>query len=387
MFFLLLKYKLKTILRAKSELFWIAAFPIILGTCFFAAFSNITESSENFSTVDTAIVLEGSENDEQIRATFDAMATAKDDSEPLISITYTDTAKATELLENDDIKGIITFTDGVPSLTIKDNGIDATILKEILDRYVQTVDIIATISKTTDPAKLPEVIENVLASTSSDSTYIEELKLTEGNTDNVTDYYYSLIAMACLFASLIGTTCAKQMKANLSALGMRKNLVATNRLTIILSDFSASYLVLAVSDILLVIYLQYILKVNLGGNFFLILLVALMGSLIGLSSGIFIGSLPKLSESAKEAINVCGSLFLCFLSGLMVPNMKETIDNIAPFLNKINPATVITDALYSLNIYDTYDKYIGCLLILLGFSVVYCALSYIMTRRETYASV
>lgn len=386
MFIHLLKYKIKTILRAKAEVFWVLAFPIILGTCFYAAFHNITDTEESFNTVPTAIVIENSD-DTSIKAVFDSLSSVDDDTTPLLSVTYTDKETANKLLNDGDIKGIITFNNNSPILNIKENGIDETILKEVLDQYIQTQDIISTLSATTQPEKIPELINNVMNTMSTSETHINNVKLTDGNTDNVTDYFYSLIAMACLFSSLIGATCAKQMKANLSSLGLRKNLVPVNRLTIILSDFLASYVIVALSNVLLIIYLEFILKVNLGGNFFLILLVTLIGSLIGLSSGIFVGSLPKLSPGAKEAVIICGSLFLCFLSGLMVVGIKQSIDEFAPFLNKINPATVITDALYSLNIYDTYDKFTECLLILIGFSVLYCGLSYIMTRRETYASV
>ena len=83
-------------------------------------------------------------------------------------------------------------------------------------------------------------------------------------------------------------------------------------------------------------------------------------------------------------INTGISLFLSFLSGLMIGGLKYQIEKVAPIVNRLNPATVITDALYSLNIYDTYDKYISSMITLVVMSVVLCIASYFLTRRESY---
>ena len=49
------KYMLKTLFKNKMLIFWTFAFPIILGTFFNVAFSNI-ENSEKFDIIDIAIV-------------------------------------------------------------------------------------------------------------------------------------------------------------------------------------------------------------------------------------------------------------------------------------------------------------------------------------------
>ena len=49
------KYALKTLFKNKMLIFWTFAFPIILGTFFNMAFSNI-ENSEKLDIIDIAIV-------------------------------------------------------------------------------------------------------------------------------------------------------------------------------------------------------------------------------------------------------------------------------------------------------------------------------------------
>lgn len=382
MFFHIFKYRIKTIFHTKEEVFWILIFPILLGTCFFAAFSNISSSTENFETIDVAIVLDADETPKYI---FDAMSdknTSSENETALLHITYCDISKATDLLNSNDITGIISFTNNTPELTVVEESINASILKEILDKYIQVSSILQKLGSS-DPVQIQKTIQSVM----SDNSFITTKKLTDGNTDIFTDYFYSLIAMTCLFGALSGQSCATQMKANLSSLGMRKNLAPVNRGTIIAADFLATYLLQVIANIILIIYLNYILKVNLGGSFPLILLTAITGSLIGVSSGIFIGSIPKLSENIKMAINIALALFGSFLSGLMFGGLKYVIEEKIPIINRLNPATVITDALYSLNIYDTYDRYITCMITLVIYCVIFCSASYFITRRESYASL
>lgn len=382
MFFHIFKYRIKTIFHTKEEVFWILIFPILLGTCFFAAFSNISSSTENFETIDVAIVLDADETPKYI---FDAMSdknTSSENETALLHITYCDISKATDLLNSNDITGIISFTNNTFELTVVEESINASILKEILDKYIQVSSILQKLGSS-DPVQIQKTIQSVM----SDNSFITTKKLTDGNTDMFTDYFYSLIAMTCLFGALSGQSCATQMKANLSSLGMRKNLAPVNRGTIIAADFLATYLLQVIANIILIIYLNYILKVNLGGSFPLILLTAITGSLIGVSSGIFIGSIPKLSENIKMAINIALALFGSFLSGLMFGGLKYVIEEKIPIINRLNPATVITDALYSLNIYDTYDRYITCMITLVIYCVIFCSASYFITRRESYASL
>ena len=146
MFWHLFKYKIKHLIRSKDETFWVIIFPLILGTCFYAAFGNITNSEESFHTIDVAIVLEDDSNNDMIKNTFDAMTVAENDEEALLSITYTDIENAKKLLNDKEITGIIEFESSTPSLTIREEGINESILKEVLDKYIQTSNVINSIS-------------------------------------------------------------------------------------------------------------------------------------------------------------------------------------------------------------------------------------------------
>ena len=67
MFFHIYRYRLKALFHQKEEFFWNLIFPLILGTCFFAAFGKITERTEGFSTIPVAVVLEQTQDDDYFK--------------------------------------------------------------------------------------------------------------------------------------------------------------------------------------------------------------------------------------------------------------------------------------------------------------------------------
>ena len=377
MFFHVYKYRLKTLFRQRVEFFWILLFPIILAICFHLAFSGITESTENFEAIPVAMVAEDTTDNQMFLAMMDALH----EQEFFRTEICDNMDDANKLLDSEKVLGIIQATNGTPALTIKQNGIYETMIALVLDSYKQQVDVIANLAAS--PSDIPKIINDL----NQDDVYLVTDPLTSGNTDCMVEYFYALIAMACMFGTMTGTSCIKDMKANLSALGMRRNLTSTKYFTMILGDFFGIYTIHATSDVILVIFLKYILNVGLGGSFLLILLVALFGSLIGISVGFLIGSMTRFSENMRMGISICFSLFSSFLSGLMVNGIKNSIEKACPVINRLNPSSLISDCLYSLNIYDNYDVYISRLSIMVIMSIILCVASCIIIRRETYDSL
>lgn len=370
-------YRILSTIRNKGDIFWTLCFPIILGTCFFAAFSDIYEMDMKFETVPVAAVLE---EDSRLRDVLDILSHEgmEEDDEPMLKVIYTDTKEAKQMLSQKEIVGIIE-EDNEVHLSVNENGLEATFLQSILDQYVQTMYVIGN-ADTDDMSEILKIVANL----QSDVDFIQEKSISTADMNPYTDYFYALIAMACLYACFSGLTCAKQMKADISSLGMRKCLVPAGRMKMIVGDMLGCYVIQCISNVLLIFYLQYVLGIELGNKPLFILLTAFMGSLIGLTLGIFIGSIPRVSEGVKTGISLLVSMLSCFLSGLMVGGIRWQIELTAPIINRLNPAAVLSDAFYALNVYDTYERFIGNLLILFIMSAVLCGLSFFMVRRECY---
>jgi ABC-2 type transport system permease protein len=71
----------------------------------------------------------------------------------------------------------------------------------------------------------------------------------------------------------------------------------------------------------------------------------------------------------------------------MLGNMKTVIEQNATIINKINPAALISDLFYCLNIYDDYKRYTEKFVTLLILSVIFTIGGFLLTRRKKYASL
>ena len=376
MFFHNFKYSLKNAFRQKEFLFWILAFPIILGTFFYVAFNSMYEKESMFNKIPVAIV-ENTENTafkeviKELSSGEDAMFDSK----------FTDSQTALDMLKTNDISGIINV-DSELSLTVSNDGIKQTIIKSFLDQY-QIRESIITDTVNNNPQNLQSVIDAM----SQEINCNESLSLSNGNMDTYIQYFYNLIAMAAFFGSISGLYIAINNQGNLSAIAARKCISPTNKLTSITASLLASFVAQVVCVSIGITYILFILKVDMGDKIPMVYLSGAVGSLTGVTMGFFIGSFGRLNQNVKMAISMSVTMLSCFLSGLMIGNMKSVIEMYVPIVNRINPAALISDLFYCLNIYNDYRRYTEKFVTLLILSVVFTIGGFLLTRRKRYASL
>jgi ABC-2 type transport system permease protein len=379
MFFHLLKYKLKALFREKSLVGWVFAFPIALGTFFFLSFGSIMNSEEyDFSPVPVAFVSENSA-DKMFETVLDDLS--KESENQLFQVTKTDKESAEELLKKGDIDGILLASPEL-SVIVSGKGLNQTIIKSFLESYLKHQNVLEQIGSTH-----PERLAAAMDILTREISYNKELSLANTKMDNLSQYFFALIAMTCLYGSIIGRKCVEDIQADLSALGARREISPAHKLTVICADFCGSVIVNFSSVLLLLFYLTVILKIDFGTRVPYIVLTAFAGSVIGVAMGTFIGSLGKISVQVKEALVSAISLILSFLSGLMINNMKDIVEHTVPFVNRINPAALITDCLYSLNMYDTFDRFYSNIVNMGIIAALFIFGSYLLLRRNRYASI
>lgn len=376
MFFHNFKYSLKNAFRQKEFLFWILAFPIILGTFFYVAFNSMYEKESMFNKIPVAIV-ENTENTafkeviKELSSGEDAMFDSK----------FTDSQTALDMLKTNDISGIINV-DSELSLTVSNDGIKQTIIKSFLDQY-QIRESIITDTVNNNPQNLQSVIDAM----SQEINCNESLSLSNGNMDTYIQYFYNLIAMAAFFGSISGLYIAINNQGNLSAIAARKCISPTNKLTSITASLLASFVAQVICVSIGITYILFILKVDMGDKIPMVYLSDAVGSLTGVTMGFFIGSFGRLNQNVKMAISMSVTMLSCFLSGLMIGNMKSVIEMYVPIVNRINPAALISDLFYCLNIYNDYRRYTEKFVTLLILSVVFTIGGFLLTRRKKYASL
>lgn len=373
--FHLIKYNVLVKSRNFNTTFWPLVFPLILGTFFFFAFGNLNDA--DFETVQVAMV---QESDNNPLFSFYIEQVEKSDSD-LLNIRKMDEDAALTALKNKEISGIY-YNKTTPSLMVNAHGIPESILQSVLESYTNNLYTLQSILK-----EHPSGILDGLSQMSDTTELVQELSLGGKTIDGNSQFFYALIAMACLYGGFIGFGSAITLQANLTALAARHCVTPTHKLKLIFSEQIASFLIGYIDVIILLIYLCNILKLDFQGQMGRMLLISLFGSLIGVSMGIFVGSLRKMGEGIKVAIILAISMVCSFLAGLMNGSMKDLVEKHAPLINRINPAALISDAFYCINVYDDPSRYYRNLVTLAGMSIVLVLASFLLIRRNRYDSI
>lgn len=390
MFWHLYKNRLKILFKNKTLLFWNMAFPFILGTLFYMAFSSITEKTESINTIPVAITttstskvsIEELHNSENLAYLFEMIDTLSE--EKYITAKEMDFQKGENALEEGTITGIITVNEknGELSLIVKDSGIDETILKEILDTCKRNTAVLSDIAMSS-----PEKLEQAAEALFSESSFRKELPLNTQNTDIYAQYFFALIAMTCLYGANLGLENTKQLQADQSVIGARRSISPTSKLLAVLSDFGAALTIEMGIYFLLLFYLTQILGINLGNNLGKLILIGLCSNMVGVSLGYFLGVFLKGEHRFKESIVTAVVLTSDFFAGLMVGEMKYIMECNLPIFNRINPAAIISDCYQYTCVFDDAGRFHVCILSLLIWNILLFIAAILILRREKYANL
>lgn len=407
MFLHSMKYKFLSLLRDKSQMFWCFAFPLLLGTMFSFAFGGLGKD-ESFSAIPVAVVMDESETEDDtfpiadgIRSLFDGLSEPGDDQ--FLKVSYVTDEEALALLSEKEIYGIIHVTvpdmadymtaeskkdmPGAPlTLTLSAEMNSDPLFQSILSAFVEQFNM--EYLAIADIAMIhPESIMTVLEHMSAEADYIVEESLGADTLDESLTYFFNLIAMTCLYAAMAGSNIAINNQANLSDLGARRSISPAHKLVTTLGDLAALLVYEFATVLVALVYFSTVLGVDFGPRLGYIVLTGLCGCLTGISLGFFIGSIGRFNKDTKFGILMSTVMISCFLSGLMVSNMRMIVESICPFINRINPSALISDALYALIIYPSQDRFFVNIASLLAISAIFCLSGFALVRRKKYASI
>ncbi|MFZ5975797.1 MAG: ABC transporter permease [Bacillota bacterium] len=372
----------KSLIRTKEVIFWTLLYPIALATFFYLAFSNLG-SAEQFEKVNVAVV-----NDAHIESGtpfYFALSSVSDiDGKPskddIFNATMTDKKTAVKMLENGDVAGYIYYDDTI-KLSVSGSGFNQTIIKAFLDSYLQSSSTITQIMKD-NPGMAHETL---LADLSGRTAYIAEAPGNEPDTTVI--YFYTLLAMTCMFAATVGVQEVIKIQANLSPLAARINLAPVRKFKVFLYSLSAAAFLQFIIILLVLAFVIFVLGINFGAKTGLVILTCAVGCITGMFFGTFVSSVVKKGEGIKYAVVISVTMFCSFLAGMMGAQMKYVVQENVPVLGYLNPVNLITDAFYSLYYYDGLSRYFVNIVLLCAFSAVFCILTCMVLRRQKYASI
>lgn len=372
--------RLKVLLKRKSTLFWVLLFPILLASAEYFAFGKFIKSTP-IETISIGLI----ENQTpELLDTFFKEAEIEEEKKLYEITVYSEESSAESALNNKEIELYVYEANDKIEVVSLSNSTSLTITNSIITQYKQ---IEKTIEKAYEKYAPQEVsIEEIVNGLLKEVDYYKDLS-TQKNATFYTFYFYSLMAMSCLYAALFGASIINDIRADRSNLGIRISSSVVSKPKLLITYFLASAFLQLISSCILYLYLAYVLKIGLGGNVGLILITLILGGLSGITIGMLVGALVKGSEAKCQGIITTITLTLSCLSGLMSVDVKHLVDQHMSFINWINPASLITNSLYSLYYYDTYTNYTIYSCILLGISILAVLGVMLKIRGEKYANL
>lgn len=359
-------------------LFWTLLFPIVLGFFFNLSLRNIN-SNEKFSPIHVAVV--NSETYQEDTAFQSALKSVSEGKDKIFTLTVATKAKADSLLADGKVDGIL--NDGTKiGMTVNHSDFNQSIIQSFLDSYLQTSSTVSSIMK-----KNPAAYQKMAESLKEQTEYTKNVPIGNASPNSTLSYFYSLIAMACLYGCFWGMQEVTDVQANLSQQAARINLVPVHKLKIFLSSMTAAFVVSFSEILVFLAFLRYALNIDFGTRTGLVLLTSLIGCLTGLSFGSFISAIVKSGEGLKTGICLAFTMTGCVLSGMMSQNILYTVREKAPLVEYLNPVNLLTDSFYSLYYYTSLNRYWLNISLLCGFIVLFCAITYLIIRRRKYASL
>lgn len=372
-------YRIKIILRSRSAIFWAVAFPIFLGAVFYFMFGNIAEI-EQFSEVAVGVV---SEEENELFIEVLKEVEIEEDLNMFEVSEYDSKKDAEKALEKGEIRGYVIVKGEEFSLVVKEMDTYSSLIKTFLDQYKQNNALIADVA-----VNHPEQMENLIENLYSDETIeIKDIPLKGQDKDPYTQYFYALLAMACLISNMVGLNNGFDIQADLSPLAARRNVAPTQKMKQVLTDFFASLFLYCILMTAILGVLVFVYKQDFGSNAPLILLATWVGSFVGLASGNMIAVITKGSRAKKEGLGVAFFMVSSFLGGLQWGDITYILEKNCPIINRINPASLMVNSFKSLAVFGDYRQYAVNLITLFLIGILFLVISVVKLRRTKYASL
>lgn len=342
-------YQGKNLFRDKGFIFWSLIYPLILAIFFNIAFSGLLEFK--IETIDIGI-----EKDNPIFEILEGI--------DILNVNILEDEDISKKLED---KSIVAYIDKELNLKVQKSGLEESIIKEIVDEIKQASSLNVPFEKM--------------------DFNISYIDTKNQKSNSILIIFYSLIALVSVYSVFPGIETVSLIQANLSNVAQRINITPLKKREFLIAGILVGLSLNVLSNILLLIFLKYVLKLNLFTNFGYSALLIFFGNIFGVALGTFIGASNKQSSNVKTIISIAITLTLSFIAGMINVDLKNLIEKKIPFIKDINPITIITDNLYKINFLNITDDLFKGLFNLSIICLILISLSYVFIRRKTYDSL
>lgn len=388
MFGHLYRYRLNVLVRNNSLLFWTLIFPILLGLMFSVAFSEIDQAG-TIETIPVGIIKEEQNqktNEGQLTqqvAFMNVLKQTKSGGEPLFSLQEVSPQEAEKRLDAGDLAGYYSFEQSSIQLAIARTGLSQTILKNMMDRFLQNTDLankLVAIDST--------LTEDQLTSFLVGESFVQQENQTR-NMSIKSFYFFTLVGMAILYGFMWGVRNAQDQQANQSSKGIRLSIIPRNRLLVFSANILAGFTIFFLEVLVILSVFHFIYQIDFGNRWQWLFVLSALGALNALLLGNLVGNLfPNMGLAQKEGLGVAVTMAMSFFAGMMgSQDIKYWIDLHIPVLGKLNLVNLISESFYQLYFYRSLEDFYLNLFWLVAFMVILAFSNLMFERRVQYVAV
>jgi len=306
----------KMILREKEALFWMFAFPILMMLILGFVFGGGGGTVLKVGVVDQ----DGSFISKQVVKAFEGIAEPKEDAgekkDAPLEVTTGDEKDELKELEDGKRNGVLVIRKGFTDSIMEG---EAGVVTVYVDESEVTT---AEITKQTITGILGEISREIAKKATGAPEVPEMIKLEEkrmtGDYFNYIDFIVpGILAMTIMFAGLMGY--AQEIATYREKGILRRIKVSPISLPTFLGSGIATVLILAFAQAVLLLLVGVVaFGVNIGGNYFYMGVIVLVGALSFLALGFMISSLAGTAKSATLAATAV-AMPMMFLAGIFFP--------------------------------------------------------------------
>lgn len=345
MFTHILRYKVKSLMHEKEYIFWNLAWPILLVSLLFSIFQSI-ETGDSLKSIKV-----GTDS-----AYFEWISEKMEYAEgkPIFELITVENKE--EALREKEIDAYIT---GQHVLTMeiydnKDESISMTqTILNIINRRSLLMEKIFSAPGAIPESDAEKLMEEIVSDTRK---YVNKVESHQGGMGLY--YMYVMLAMTCMGASTCAGYDILSVDASCERASSKRNLVSgTRSYKIFLTNLFGSFLLNVFVSIIYILFTRFVLGGDYGNAYPYLLLSLLISNTIGILFGaIIILLIPKRNE---KTISLIPPFYIisCFFAGMMSPQLSYYIEQGAPWVTKVNPATVITKLFFGLYHYGVGNEF------------------------------
>lgn len=385
----LLRADLTQALRNRGVIIWVMAFPIILATIFLFVFGDYQSGATTRASV--GVVERDAPAARELAEALDALAEGDD---PLLTVTrYASEKDARDAALSGDVCAYVTVdADGTPRMLVspQETGtVPQAIVQLVLDRYQQVRATLALVAER-DPgaAASPAAAAGLAKALAGDDVLTERLSVLRAESGEFTRYYYAMLGFSSLMGAQVSLLLVASKRADGSEVGARRQISACPPVRQLASGFLASWLVCLGCQLVALAYIRLVVGVPLGGREGLAVLACAACALVSCAIGAAMGALPGISSTAKDTLLTVLTMGLSVPAGLFGTPSLELSDWLwanLPWVQAINPAAQVGEALYRLAFYDSLAPFATSVASLVAIAAVLLGVAALFMRRQRYA--